>query len=167
MLSFNEILPQEIIAGYDDIIPINATCECKPILVVNRNNTIVYSNQSAQIAFGLNNISTISSLQTDVNFSALLTDFSESSYSNISISIHIKNLSESSFGEYDAEIEKIELDNTQYLFIVFHHTAKEMILENRINSIHAAIEFANLPVMTIDASGKIAFLSKSMENILG
>lgn len=167
MSSFNEILPQEIIAGYDDIIPINATCECKPILVVNRNNTIVYSNQSAQIAFGLNNISTISSLQTDVNFSALLTDFSESSYSNISISIHIKNLSESSFGEYDAEIEKIELDNTQYLFIVFHHTAKEMILENRINSIHAAIEFANLPVMTIDASGKIAFLSKSMENILG
>ncbi|MFZ1282198.1 MAG: PAS domain-containing sensor histidine kinase [Ignavibacteriaceae bacterium] len=167
MLSFNEILQQEITVDYDDIIPINATCECKPILVVNRNNTIVYSNQSAQIAFGLNNISTISSLQTDVNFSALLTDFSESSYSNISISIHIKNLSESSFGEYDAEIEKIELDNTQYLFIVFHHTAKEMILENRINSIHAAIEFANLPVMTIDASGKIAFLSKSMENILG
>ncbi|MBK7230002.1 MAG: PAS domain S-box protein [Ignavibacteriales bacterium] len=167
MLSFNEILQQEITVDYDDIIPINATCECKPILVVNRNNTIVYSNQSAQIAFGLNNISTISSLQTDVNFSTLLTDFSESSYSNISISIHIKNLSESSFGEYDAEIEKIELDNTQYLFIVFHHTAKEMILENRINSIHAAIEFANLPVMTIDASGKIAFLSKSMENILG
>jgi PAS domain S-box-containing protein len=167
MLSFNEILPQEIIAGYDDVIPINASCECKPILVVNRNNTIVYSNQAAQIAFGLNNVTAISSLQTDVNFSNLLTDFSESSYSNISISIHIKNLSESSFGEYDAEIEKIELDNAQYLFVVFHHTAKEVILENRINSIHAAIEFANIPVMTIDASGKIAFLSKSMENILG
>jgi PAS domain S-box-containing protein len=167
MLSFNEILPQEIIAGYEDVIPINASCECKPILVVNRNNTIVYSNQAAQIAFGLNNVTAISSLQTDVNFSNLLTDFSESSYSNISISIHIKNLSESSFGEYDAEIEKIELDNAQYLFVVFHHTAKEVILENRINSIHAAIEFANIPVMTIDASGKIAFLSKSMENILG
>jgi len=106
-------------------------------------------------------------MQTDANLTELLSDFSESSYSNISINLRIKNLSESSFGEYDAEIEKIELDNSQYLFIVFHLTEREVILENRINSIHAAIEYANLPVMTIDGSGKISFLSRSMEDILG
>jgi PAS domain S-box-containing protein len=167
MLSYNEILQQDLTIDYENNLPINATCECKPILVVNRNNTIVYSNQSAQIAFGLNNAPSINSLQTDVNLAQLLNDFFESSYSNISINLHVKNSSESSFGEYDAEIEKIELDNTQYLFLVFHHTAKEILLENRINSIHAAIEFANIPVMTIDSTGKISFLSKSMEDILG
>lgn len=167
MLNHKELAMQETISDYGENIPINATVECKPILVVNRNNTIVYSNQSAQIAFGLNNINHISGMQTDANLSELLSDFSESSYSNISINLRIKNLSESSFGEYDAEIEKIELDNTQYLFIVFHLTEREVILENRINSIHAAIEYANLPVMTIDGSGKISFLSKSMEVILG
>lgn len=167
MLSYNEILPQDLSITYESNIPINAAVECKPIIVVNRNNSIVYSNQVAQIAFGLNNVSAISVLQTDVNIARLLSDFAESSYSNISINLRIKNSSESSFGEYDAEIEKIELDNTQYLFIVFHLTEKEVILENRINSIHAAIEFANIPVMTIDASGKISFLSRSMEAILG
>jgi PAS domain S-box-containing protein len=167
MLNYSEILPQDLIIDYDNNLPINATSECKPIIVVNRNNTIVHSNQSAQIAFGLSNVNTISSLQTDVNLTHILSDFAESSYSNISINLHIKNSTESTFGEYDAEIEKIELDNAQYLFIVFHHTAKEILLENRINSIHAAIEFANIPVMTIDASGKISFLSKSMEDILG
>ncbi len=167
MLSYKELIAHETISDYEESIPINASAECKPILVVNRNNYIVYSNQSAQIAFGLNNITNISGMQTDANLTELLSDFSESSYSNISINLRIKNLSESSFGEYDAEIEKIELDNSQYLFIVFHLTEREVILENRINSIHAAIEYANLPVMTIDGSGKISFLSRSMEDILG
>lgn len=167
MLSYNEILPQELAIDFDNNLPINATSECKPILVVNRNNLIVYSNQSAQIAFGLNNVTSVNAIQTDVNFFHLLKDFAESSYSNISISLHIKNSSESTFGEYDAEIEKIEIDNSQYLFIVFHHTEKEILLENRINSIHAAIEFASIPIMTINSGGKISFLSKSMEEILG
>ena len=167
MLSYNEVLPQDLTADYEESIPINASVECKPIIVVNRNNLIIYSNQAAHIAFGLNNVSNISALQTDANLSGLLSDFIESSYSNISINLRIKNSSESTFGEYDAEIEKIELDNTQYLFIVFHHTEKEVILENRINSIHAAIEFANIPVMTINSAGKISFLSRSMEGILG
>jgi PAS domain S-box-containing protein len=167
MLSYNEILPQDLTISYENNIPINAAVECKPILVVNRNNSIVYSNQVAQIAFGLNSTSTISAVQTDVNLIGLLSDFGESSYTSININLRIKNSSESSFGEYDAEIEKIELDNTQFLFIVFHLTEKELVLENRINSIHAAIEFANIPVMTINSSGKISFLSRSMEDILG
>lgn len=167
MLNFSEIIPQDIRLDYDYNLPINASSECKPILVLNRNNTIVYSNQAAQIAFGLNNTTSISEIHSDVNLPELLKDFSDSSYSNISINLHIKNNSESTFGEYDAEIEKIELDNTRYLFLVFHHTEKEILLENRINSIHAAIEFANIPVMTIDSSGKISFISKSMEDILG
>jgi PAS domain S-box-containing protein len=167
MLNYKEVIEQETISDYEETIPINATAECKPILVLNRNNTIIYSNQAAQISFGLNNTTNISGMQTDANLSELLSDFADSSYANISINLRIKNSSESSFGEYDAEIEKIELDNTQYLFIVFHLTEREVILENRINSIHAAIEYANIPVMTIDGSGKISFLSKSMEDILG
>lgn len=106
MLSYKELIAHETISDYEETIPINASAECKPILVVNRNNYIVYSNQSAQIAFGLNNITNISGMQTDANLTELLSDFSESSYSNISINLRIKNLSESSFGEYDAEIEK-------------------------------------------------------------
>lgn len=105
MLSYKELIAHETISDYEETIPINASAECKPILVVNRNNYIVYSNQSAQIAFGLNNITNISGMQTDANLTELLSDFSESSYSNISINLRIKNLSESSFGEYDAEIE--------------------------------------------------------------
>jgi PAS domain S-box-containing protein len=167
MLSYKDVAVPEILTIQDDIIPITVCSECKPIIVTNRNNSIVFSNQSAQISFGLNNISNISALQTDVNFSEFLSEFFESSYSNINISIKVKNSSESTFGDYDAEIERIEIDNSQYLFIVFHHTEKELILENRINSIHAAIEFANIPVMTIDSKGKISFLSRSMEEILG
>ena len=87
MLNHKELAMQETISDYGENIPINATVECKPILVVNRNNTIVYSNQSAQIAFGLNNINHISGMQTDANLSELLSDFSESSYSNISASM--------------------------------------------------------------------------------
>lgn len=167
MLSFKDVVSPDLKTFQDDIIPITACSECKPIIVTNRNNIIVYSNQSAQISFGLNNISNISAIQTDVDFSEILSEFFESSYSNISIRIKVKNSSESTFGDYNAEIEKIEIDNSQYLLLVFHHTEKELILEDRINSIHAAIEFANIPVMTIDSKGKISFLSRSMEEILG
>ena len=167
MLSVKGLEGHDSISAIEGEIPINALIESKPTIVLNSNNTIVYSNKTAQITFGLQNINNISGLQTDANLAELLLDFSESSYSNISINLRLKGLSESSFGEYDVEIEKIELDKTQYLFLVFHQTEREVILENRINSIHAAIEYANLPVMIIDTSGKISFLSKSMEEILG
>lgn len=167
MLSSNEILVQEPAIDYSNNFTINACVECKPIIVVNRNNLIVYSNQAAQITFGLNNIVKVSALPTDIELLPILNEFVESSYSSISLNLRIKNSSESTFGVYNAEVEKIELDNTQYLFFVFHQAEKEIILENRINSIHAAIELANLPVMTISANGKISFVSKTMEDILG
>ena len=60
MLSYKELITHETISDYEETIPINASAECKPILVVNKNNYIVYSNQSAQIAFGLINIHLVS-----------------------------------------------------------------------------------------------------------
>ena len=64
MLSYNELILQETILNYGETIPINATAECKPILILNRNNAIIYSNQAAQISFGLNNIANISGMPT-------------------------------------------------------------------------------------------------------
>ncbi|MDT3695843.1 MAG: PAS domain-containing sensor histidine kinase [Ignavibacterium sp.] len=167
MLDYKEVTALDNTAIQQDIIPINVLAESKPIIVINRTNAIVFSNQAAQISFGLNNISNISQLQADINFAKILSDFFASSYANININVNIQNLSESASGQYNAEIERIEIDNTQYLLIVFHHTEKEIILEDRINSIHAAIEFASIPLMTIDSKGKISFLSHSMEEILG
>ncbi|MCZ7610145.1 MAG: ATP-binding protein [Ignavibacterium sp.] len=167
MLDYKEAATLDNNAIQQDIIPITVLAESKPIIVINRTNAIVFSNQAAQISFGLNNISNISQLQADINFAKILSDFFASSYSNINININVKNFSESTSGEYNAGIERIEIDNTQYLLIVFHRTEKEIILEDRINSIHAAIEFASIPLMTIDSKGKISFLSHSMEEILG
>lgn len=167
MLDYKEAAALDNNVIQEDIIPITVLAESKPIIVINRTNAIVFSNQAAQISFGLNNISNISQLQADINFAKILSDFFASSYSNINININVKNFSESTSGEYNAGIERIEIDNTQYLLIVFHRTEKEIILEDRINSIHAAIEFASIPLMTIDSKGRISFLSHSMEEILG
>ncbi|MDD5608562.1 MAG: ATP-binding protein [Ignavibacterium sp.] len=167
MLDYKEAAALDNNVIQEDIIPITVLAESKPIIVINRTNAIVFSNQAAQISFGLNNISNISQLQADINFAKILSDFFASSYSNINININVKNFSESTSGEYNAGIERIEIDNTQYLLIVFHRTEKEIILEDRINSIRAAIEFASIPLMTIDSKGKISFLSHSMEEILG
>lgn len=167
MLSYKEILPEDLTTNQDNNIPINIPVESKPLIIIDRNNSIVYSNQIAQINFGLDSIHNISELQTNIKFAELLLDFSQNIYPDLCINLKIKNTTNSSFLEYKAEIEKIELGDLEYLFVVFHPTENEMILENRINSIHAAIEFANLPIMTIDASGKITFLSQPMEKILG
>ena len=58
MLSYKDVVSIDAKTFQDDVIPITACAECKPIIVTNRNNLIVYSNQSAQISFGLNNIPT-------------------------------------------------------------------------------------------------------------
>lgn len=167
MLSYNEILPKDSIPTQDNSFPINTVVESKPLIILDQNNLLVYSNQAAQITFGLDEIHNISELQTNINFAELLSDFLQNTYRAVCISLKIKNTIEASFEEYKAEIEKIEIGNIPYLLIVFHHTENEVNLENRINSIHAAIEFANLPIMTIDNDGKINFLSQSMEKILG
>lgn len=167
MLNNKIIAVQEIPSVADEQNPIIAMTESNPILVVNVNNTINYLNKFAQTLFRLNNNSHISEIQTDINLPELLSNFFKSNFPSLSLILWIKNLSDLSFKEYNAEVEKIELDGTRYLFVVFHQTEKEVILEDRINSMHTAIEYANLPIMIIDGSGKISFLSRSMEKILG
>jgi len=167
MLSYKEIFLQDSIPDQDNSFPINTPVESKPLIILDQNNLLVYSNQAAQFTFGLDGIRNISELQTNINFAELLLDFLQNTYRDVCINLKIKNASEASFEEYKAEIEKIEIGNVPYLLVVFHHTESEVNLENRINSIHAAIEFANLPIMTIDDNGKITFLSQSMEKILG
>lgn len=167
MLNNKIIAVQEIPSVADEQNPIIAMTESNPILVVNVNNTINYLNKFAQTLFRLNNNSHISEIQTDINLPELLSNFFKSNFPSLSLILRIKNLSDLSFKEYNAEVEKIELDGTRYLFVVFHQTEKEVILEDRINSMYTAIEYANLPIMIIDGSGKISFLSRSMEKILG
>lgn len=75
MLDYKEAAALDNNVIQEDIIPITVLAESKPIIVINRTNAIVFSNQAAQISFGLNNISNISQLQADINFAKILSDF--------------------------------------------------------------------------------------------
>lgn len=147
---------------------INPTVGQKPTVIINSNLLIVYANDIAQTNFGITNNSAIYSIKADPEFFELLRNiFEEQRYLNINLFLNIENSNDKELNDYSVEIEKIRIDSLQLLLITFTPKRNQQLLESNINSIHSAIDYADIPIMILDKSGKISFITRAMEKLVG
>ncbi len=138
----------------------------KPLLIVNSDFIVTYANDSAQKTFELSDNPTLDEINSELSLVSILEDCYSCGYKNLTLDIRIHNQDNGCHIEYILDIEKINLEVADYFFLIFTPSENSSILASRINTIHAAIEYGNLPVMILNSEAKITFLSKAFEELL-
>ncbi|MCK5087365.1 MAG: PAS domain S-box protein, partial [Melioribacteraceae bacterium] len=136
----------------------------KAWLVVNDAGLIKYSNQTFSDVFALSDNENIESIQLEPNLRNVIEKLSENNINNFSFDAIYEYNEE--IINYKIEIEKILLFNDNYYVVVFDPLKEEVILEEKINNLHYALEYGQIPVLIIDTNGKISFSTNSFEKIL-
>ena len=136
----------------------------KAWLVVNDAGLIKYSNQTFSEVFALSDNENIESILLEPNLRNVIEKLSENNINNFSFDAIYEYNEE--IINYKIEIEKILLFNDNYYVVVFDPLKEEVILEEKINNLHYALEYGQIPVLIIDTNGKISFSTNSFEKIL-
>lgn len=168
MLKNESILVQNTTSDKQYFMAINPAAEQKSIIIVNGTLTIIFANIIAQRDFGIRENSTVYSIKTDPEFYRLLKNFIvDEKYLNLNLLINIETADDNEIKEYITEIEKVRIDQSHLLLISFALKRNKQLLEGNINSLHSAIDYADLPIMILNKFGNISFITRAMEKIIG
>jgi len=136
----------------------------KAWLVVDNTGLIKYSNQTFSGIFALSDNENIENIILEPNLRNVIEKLSENNISNFSFDAIYEYNEE--IINYKIEIERILLFNETYYIVMFDPLKEEIILEEKINNLHYALEYGQIPVLIIDNDGKISFSTNSFEKIL-
>lgn len=138
----------------------------KPLLIVNHSSKPIFSNSAFNNSFTVSLDFTLSDINSDPDLNILVNEFALSPFKKVFIESRIKSNRSGMIQEYAVEFEKIKIESEEYVLLIFNPVGNTSLIESRIDSIHAAIENGNIPVMIIDAEGKVIYLTKSFEKII-
>ncbi|MBU1101643.1 MAG: PAS domain-containing sensor histidine kinase [Bacteroidetes bacterium] len=138
--------------------------ETNPLVVVDLGMKMIFSNQAFAYTFGLNETDDLSTLDAEPNLLSLIQSFSKSHYGNFSIDITVNPLSTPK--NYSINAERIFINELEYFVLIFQSLAEKKQIETRINNLHHALEYGEIPVIITDIDGNITFTTNSFENIL-
>ncbi len=137
-----------------------------PLIIVDLDLKIVYRNESFKSTFHLDVGDDISGMNSNPEFVYLVKGFHESRYKNISVDITLSNDSENAVKNYYVRIERVIIKQNQYFVLVIESLDQRNKLENKIASLHNALDHGKLPLMILDENRKVTYVSKSFEVVL-
>lgn len=138
----------------------------KPLLIVNHSCKPIFSNSAFNNSFTVGLDFTLSDINSDPDLNILVNEFALSPFKKVFIESRIKSNRSGMIQEYAVEFEKIKIESEEYVLLIFNPVGNTSLIESRIDSIHAAIENGNIPVLITDAEGKVIYLTKSFEKII-
>jgi len=125
---------------------------------------IYYSNETGKNEINLCEGDNIFSLSCEPSFEVVFQNLRINKIQNFSFDVLIEH--ENNFISYFVEIEATPIEGLDVYVIVFSSPFENSELENRINNLHYALEFGNVPILITDAKGKITYATKSFERLL-
>jgi signal transduction histidine kinase len=125
---------------------------------------IYYSNETGKNEINLREGDNIFSLSCEPSFEVVFQNLRINKIQNFSFDVLIEH--ENNFISYFVEIEATPIEGLDVYVIVFSSPFENSELENRINNLHYALEFGNVPILITDAKGKITYATKSFERLL-
>ncbi|MFA7418997.1 MAG: PAS domain-containing sensor histidine kinase [Melioribacteraceae bacterium] len=137
-----------------------------PLIIVDLDLKIVYRNESFKSTFHLDVGDDISGMNSNPEFVYLVKGFHESRYKNISVDITLSNDSENAVKNYFVRIERVIIKQNQYFVLVIESLDQRNKFENKIASLHNALDHGKLPLMILDENRKVTYVSKSFEIVL-
>ncbi|HEX2964051.1 MAG TPA: PAS domain-containing sensor histidine kinase [Ignavibacteriales bacterium] len=141
--------------------------DTKSLVIVNIGGTIVYSNHSFENAFSLKEHDSISGVESEPKLAQMIQGLAGSNYSSCHLELFFPGGDRDIPLNFLAEIERIFVRDQELFVIVLSSLEDKYKIENKINSLHNALEFGNVPVIITDEWGKVTFSTRSFEEILG
>ncbi|MCU7494020.1 MAG: PAS domain-containing sensor histidine kinase [Ignavibacteria bacterium] len=151
----------------DDFKLLEEFPDTKSLVIVNIAGEIVYSNHSFEKTFQLKEHNNIFDIESEPRIFHLVQGLAGSHYSSCHLEIFFQGGKSEVPMNFLAEIERIFLQDQELFAIVLSSLEDKYRLENKINSLHNALEFGNVPVIITDGMGRVTFSTRSFEEILG
>jgi PAS domain S-box-containing protein len=137
-----------------------------PLVIVDLGLKIVYCNEAFKNTFELDVENDISSIPSNPEFVYLIKGFNESKYKNIAVDVNLSLQNNSVIKSYTVRIERVYIRSNQYYVLSIESLDQRKRLENKITSLHNALDQGKLPLMILDDRRKIIYASKSFEVVL-
>ena len=137
-----------------------------PLVIVDQKMNIAYCNDAFRKTFALDVHDDISKMNSNPEFIYFLRGFSESRYKNISLEINLSSDNNQLTKNYSVSIERVIISSGLYYVLTIESLAQRKKLENKINSLHNALDHGNVPIIILDAGGKITYATRSFEVLL-
>lgn len=136
------------------------------IVLLDYQQKIIHADQFFLRQFPSSEVNSILNIKSDPNLSTFLHSFIESPLPEVKIDFTFFRDEKNSIEDFVVNAKKINLYSKEYLLLILNSAEIQNKLESKVNSLHRAVEHGNLPLMIIDHTGKISYLTKSLENIL-
>lgn len=140
--------------------------ESNPLMIVDAACKIIFSNSTFKNTFNLPEVQTFFDLNSEPNLSYLLVVLTGSSFNNFHFDLFFSPEHNLKQHIYNVEAERIFIENNEYFVIIFKSLEEKVKIEERINSLHNALEYSNIPVLITDSEGKIVYTTNLFEKIL-
>lgn len=132
--------------------------------IIEVSGDIKFTNKQFDKMFNLGENANLKEINLEPNLSEVINNLSHSEVSGFS-SVYIHEI-ENEIINYKIEIEKVKLFNSPYLILLIVPIENERFIEDKINNLHFALEYGNVPVMICDEKGTISFATNTFEKIL-
>ena len=137
-----------------------------PMVIVGTDFKIVYCNDSFKNSFGIDIGSDISKMNSNPEFVFLLKGFNDSRYKNIALDINLCSDNNNSVVNYSVSIERVIIRKSQYYVLTIESLKQRKKLEDKINSLHNALDHGHLPIIILSSDFNITYATSSFEEIL-
>ncbi len=140
--------------------------ETKPLALIGANQVIYYANSAFKKIFSISEGNSFDNLKTEPYLPYFIDGIIKSKYKSFTFELFLLTDAEKEPVSFNVDIERILLEEGE--FLVFHAMASEerKKFESRINNLHNALEYGNIPVIITDEEGIINYSTQSFENIL-
>ncbi len=142
---------------------LSALPDSSSIAIIDKSNTLVFVNKSFSDIFGLKEGNRISEIDSVPDLENAVQGLFNSNYSNLSMELFLPSRNLTSL---QLSAERILVANSEFILLVFNTVQQKVNLESRINSLHQALEYSNIPVLVADNNGKITYATLAFEKIL-
>lgn len=137
--------------------------DSNPIAIIDKSGLLVYTNKSFSDSFGVSEGRNIGELESVPDIENSAHGLFESPYANLSMELFLPN---NTFKTYQLSAERILIASNEFIILIFNTVQQKINLEGRINTLHQALEYSNIPVLVADVNGKITYATSSFEKIL-
>jgi signal transduction histidine kinase len=142
------------------------TPETKPLALVTESGKIQYCNKSFSNLFNLFEGDYINNIQSEPPISIFVKSLWESRYSSFHFELFLlQNLSNIP-NNYYVDIDRVLVNNSQLMLLIFTGGAERRRIEDRINNLHNALEYGDVAVVITDDKGIINYSSRSFDALI-
>ncbi len=137
----------------------------KPLILIDKEKKIIFLNNSAKTNFEINASDSISSIKSVPRIDVIIENMLAKGF----LSFHFDLFFDASLNKKDSyfvEIDMIFISGKQFFVIVFNSLEERHKIEDRINSLHNALEYGNIPMLIVDGENKITYSTTSLESII-